>query len=76
MENSKIIRAPIRFTKEDFSHCISCIDFLEYLLNPDTDGDSLSISLGDVIYLSRLLCRECQIMREVIEASEGSDIDI
>lgn len=73
MSNSKIIRAPISFTREDFSHCISCIDFVEYLLNPCTDGDSLSISLDDVIYLSRLLCRECQIMREVIEASEGSD---
>lgn len=76
MEKSKIIRAPVRFTREDFLHCISCIDFVEYLINPDTDGDSLSISLCDVLYLSRLLCRECQIMREVIEASEDSDYDI
>lgn len=73
MENLKIIRVPIRFTKEDFSHCVSCIDFVEYLLNPDTDGEPLSISSGDVIYLARLLFRECQIMREVIEVSEDSD---
>lgn len=76
MENSVFIRAPTSFTMEDVSHCISCIDFVDYLLNPDTDGDSLSISLGDVIYLSHLLCRVCQIMCEVIEASEGLDNDI
>lgn len=73
MENSNIIRAPIRFSKEDFLHCSNCIDIVEYLLDPHTDGDSLSVTFDDIKYLSRLLYLVYNIMGEVIEASEGSD---
>ena len=76
MENSKIIRAPVRFTFEDYSHCSNCIDIVEYLLSPDTDCESLHIMLDDIEYLARLLYREFNIMSEVIEASGGSDNDI
>ena len=76
MSNSKIIRAPVRFTFEDYSHCLNCIDIVEYLLSPDTDGESLHITLDDIEYLARLLYRECNIMDEVILASGGSDYDI
>ena len=76
MENSKIIRAPVRFTLEDYSHCSNCIDIVEYLLSPDNDCESLHIILDDIEYLARLLYREFNIMSEVIGASEGSDNDI
>ncbi len=76
MSKSKIIRLPLRFTFEDYSHCSNCIDIVEYLLNPDTDGESFHITYDDVEYLARLLYREFNMMGEVIEASEGSDNDI
>lgn len=73
MENSHIIRAPIRFSKEDFTHCSNWIDIVEYLLDPHTDGDSLSVTSDDIEYLSRLLYLAYNIMGEVIDSSEGSD---
>ncbi len=73
MSKSKIIRAPLRFTLEDYSHCSNCIDMVEYFLNPDTDGQSVHVTLDDMEYLARLLYREFNIMGEVIEASEGPD---
>lgn len=76
MSNSKIIRAPIRFTFEDYSHCSNCIDMVEYFLSPDTDEQSLYVTLDDMEYLARLLYREFNIMGKVIESSEGSDNDI
>ena len=76
MEKSKIIRAPVRFTFEDYSRCSNCIDIVEYLLSPDTDGQSLYITPDDIEYLARLLYREFNIMSEVIESSGGSDNDI
>lgn len=76
MSNSKILRFPIRFTEEDVDHCYKCLVFSEYLLDSDTDSDSFPLTLNDVQYLSRLLYREYHLMRDVIEASEGSDNDI
>ena len=73
MSKSKIIRAPLRFTLEDYSHCLNCIDMVEYFLGPDTDGQSVHVTLDDMEYLARLLYREFNIMGEVIEASEGPD---
>lgn len=73
MSNSKIIRAPISFTKEDVSHCANCIYIVEQLLSPNTDGESLYIKPDDIEYLARLLYREYNIMVEVLEASGGSD---
>lgn len=76
MENSKIIRSPLCFTLEDYSHCSNCIDMVEYFLSPDTDGQSVHVTLDDIEYLARVLYRDYNIMGEVIEASEGSDNDI
>lgn len=76
MENSKIIRLPLCFTLEDYSHCSNCIDMVEYFLSPDTDGQSVHVTLDDIEYLARVLYRDYNIMGEVIEASEGSDNDI
>lgn len=73
MSNSKIIRAPVSFTDEDYSHCANCIDIVEYLLSPSTDGESLYVTPDDIEYLARLLYRSYNIMGEVIEASEGPD---
>lgn len=73
MSNSKIIRAPVSFTDEDYLHCLNCIDLVEYLLSPSTDGESLYITSGDIEFLARLVFREYYIMGEVIEASEGPD---
>lgn len=73
MQKSNIIRAPIRFTDDDYSHCANCIDIVEYLLSPNTDGEALHVSLDDIEYLARLLYFAYDIMGEVIEASEGSD---
>lgn len=73
MEDSKIIRMPISFTKEDVLHCISCINFVRYLSDTETDDEALSITLDDVEYLERLLSLVYEIMCEVIEASEGSN---
>ena len=76
MSNSKILRFPLRFTEEDVEHCRKCLVFSEYLLDSDTDSDSFPLTLNDVQYLSRLLYREYHLMRDVIEASEGSDNDL
>lgn len=73
MENSEIIRFPLRFTLEDYSHCSNCIYLVDYLLSPDTDGDSLHVSSDDIKYLARLLLQEYNIMSEVIEASGGPE---
>ena len=73
MSKSKIIRAPVRFTSEDYSHCSNCIDMVEYFLSPDTDGQSVHVTLDDIEFLARLLYREFNLMGEVIGASEGSD---
>lgn len=73
MEDPKIVRIDVSFTDEDFSHCISCINFVKYLLDSESDNESLSISLDDVEYLAILLDREYQIMCEVIQVSEGSN---
>ena len=73
MSKSKIIRAPLRFTLEDYAHCSNCIDMVEYFLSPDTDGQSVHVTLDDIECLARLLYREYNIMGEVIEAPEGSD---
>ena len=71
MSNSKIIRAPVSFTDEDFLHCSNCIDLVEYLLCPSTDGESLYITPDDIEFLARLVYRAHNIMGDVIEASEG-----
>lgn len=73
MENSNVIRAPICFTELDYLHCANCIDIVEYLLSPNTDGESLNVSSDDIEYLARLLYLVYNIMGEAIEASEGSD---
>ena len=75
-KNSEIIHFPRSFTKEDFAHCFNCMLFVNYLLDTDTDGEPSTVHLEDVEYLERLLYREYQTMREVIEASGGSDNDI
>ncbi len=73
MSNSKIIRAPVSFTDEDYFHCSNCIDLVEYLLSPSTDGESLYITPDDIEFLARLVYRAYNIMGDVIEASEGPD---
>ena len=73
MSNSKIIRAPVSFTDEDYLRCSNCIDLVEYLLSPSTDGESLCISPDDIEFLARLVYRAYNIMGDVIEASEGPD---
>lgn len=76
MENSNVIRAPICFTESDYSHCANCIDIVEYLLSPNTYGESFYVTPDDIEFLARLLYIVYNIMGEVIEASEGSDNDI
>lgn len=76
MENSNVIRAPICFTESDYSHCSNCIDIVEYLLSPNTDGESFYATPDDIEFLARLLYLVYNIMGEVIEASEGSYNDI
>lgn len=73
MSNSKIIRAPVSFTYEDYLHCSNCIDLVEYLLSPSTDGESLYITSDDIDFLSRLVYRAYNIMGDVIESSECPD---
>ena len=70
MENSNVIRAPICFTEKDYSHCSNCIDIVEYLLSPNTDGESFHVSSDDIEFLARLLYLVYNIMGEAIEASE------
>ena len=45
----------ISFTKEDYLHCSNCIDFVEFLLNTNTDGESFHVSPDDIDYLAELL---------------------
>lgn len=73
MKNSNVIRAPVSFTDEDYLHCSNCIDLVEYLLSPSTDGESLYIAPDDIDFLARLVYRAYNIMGDVIEASEGPD---
>lgn len=73
MSNSKIIRAPVSFTDEDYLHCANCIDLVEYLLSPSTDGESFEFKPYDIEFLARLVYRAYNIMGDVIEASEGPD---
>lgn len=73
MSYSKIVRAPVSFTDEAYSHCANCIDIVEYLLSPNTNGESLYVTPDDIEFLARLLYRAYNIMGEVIEASEGPD---
>lgn len=75
MKKSKIIRMPISFTSDDFSHCVNCMQFVDYLLDEFTDGMPKSVHYGDIQYLETLLFRAYNIMREVIEAS-GGDNDV
>ena len=63
----------LSFTEEDYSHCSNCIDFVEYLLSPNTDDESIHVSSDDIEYLARLLYLSYNIMGEVIEASECPD---
>lgn len=72
-KNPKMVHFPRSFTNEDFEHCFSCILFVNYLLDTDTDAEPSIVNLKDVEYLERLLYREYQTMLEVIEASGGSD---
>lgn len=73
MSNSKIIRAPVSFTDEDYLHCSNCIDLVEYLLSPTTYGESLYITPDDIEFLARLVYHAYNIMGDVIEVSEGPD---
>ena len=73
MSNSKIFRAPLSFTDEDYLHCSSCIYLVEYLLSSSTDGESLYITSDDIEFLARLVYRAYNIMGDVIESSEGPD---
>ena len=73
MSNSKIIRAPLSFTDEDYSHCSNCIELVGYLLSPSTDVESLYITRDDIEFLARLVYRAYNIMGDVIESSEGPD---
>lgn len=73
MSNSKVVRAPVCFTDDDYSHCANCIDIVEYLLNPNTDVDSLYVTSDDIEFLARLVYRAFNIMGDVIESSEGPD---
>lgn len=73
MKTSKIIRMPMSFTSVDFSHCVNCLQFVDYLLDESTDGMPNSVYYKDIEYLEKLLFREYEIMREVMEASGGDD---
>ena len=73
MSKLKIIRAPVSFTDEDYLHCSNCIDLVEYLLSPSTDGESFYITPDDIEFLARLVYRAYNIMGDVIESSEGPD---
>lgn len=75
METAKILSFPASFTKEDIEHCLNCLSFVYYSLDDDTDGQPFHISSGDLNYLVRLLHRDYNCMRSVIEASEFSGDD-
>lgn len=73
MKTSKIIRMPISFTSDDFSHCVNCMQFVDYLLDESTDEMPKSVHYDDIEYLEKLLFREHGIMCEVMESSGGDD---
>lgn len=73
MKKSKIIRMPISFTSDDFLHCLNCMQFVDYLLDESTDGMPKHVHYEDIEYLEKLLSREYEIMREVMEDSGGDD---
>lgn len=66
----------VSFTEEDYLHCSNCIDLVEHLLSPDTDGEFFDVSSDDIKFLAQLLYLSHSIMGGVIEASEGFDNDI
>lgn len=74
MKTSKIIRMPMSFTSDDFSHCVNCMQFVDYLLDESTDGIPKSVHYDDIQYLEKLLFREYGIMCEVMESSGGDDV--
>lgn len=73
MKKSKVIRMPMSFTSEDFAHCVNCMQLVDYFLDESTDGVPNTVHYGDIQYLERLLFREWDIMREVMEFSGGDD---
>lgn len=73
MKKSKIIRIPVSFTSDDFSHCVNCMKFVDYLLDESMDGILKWVHYGDIQYLETLLFREYNTMREVMESSGGDD---
>lgn len=74
MKTSKIIRMPMSFTSDDFSHCVNCMQFVDFLLDESTDGMPNTVHYEDIQYLEKLLFREYGIMCEVMEASGGDDV--
>lgn len=72
-KNPKIVSLPVSFTAEDAVHCLHCWEFVRYLIDTNTDGLESTISLTDLDYLERFLCREANVMMTVMEAAGGSD---
>lgn len=72
-KNPKILHLPMTITLEDCEHCLHCWDFVRYLIDTNTDGLQSTISLTDLDYLERLLCREANMMMTVMETFGGSD---
>lgn len=73
MKKSKTIRYSTSFTSSDFSHCLNCMQFVDFLLDDCTDSFLGSVRLADLHFLEKLLLREYDIMREVLEVSGGDD---
>jgi len=72
-KNPKIVSFPVSFTAEDAVHCLHCLEFVHYLTDINTDGLESTISLTDLDYLGRLLCREADVMMTVMEAAGAPD---
>ena len=73
MKKSKTICYSTSFTSVDFSHCLNCMQFVDFLLDDCTDGLPGSVRRADLHYLEKLLLREYNIMCEVLEVSGGND---
>lgn len=73
MKDLKIYRTLTSFTPDDFSHCANCMQFVDFFLDRCTNGLPVSLSYNDFLYLKKLLHREYNIMREVIEDLEDDD---
>ena len=73
MKKSKTIRYSTSFTSLDFTHCFNCLQFVDFLLDDSTDCIPGSVRYADIQYLEKLLLREYDIMREVLEVSGGDD---